>query len=278
VCSIGPITPPLRTVTLCGFSREAMNTTYAERRQRPFLVNDRETYWSADERFFLFWCKGESRWKGCCTSHLAKIQEGRSVSFVGAPLGLDILSASLPKGWHEWQNKEWVLAEKAGVASIGPAPLLLRSVTLSGFKRSQVNVKYEERRSPDFLVNHRETYCSLDGKHFLYWCIKESRWKGSNISHLRKIQAGASSSYLGAPLNADILSPALVKGWHEWRRKEWIFGARAGIGAIGCSEEPTQEEEAPTVRVPAAEAEDESGTEPPTPPLNGEDPYSVLSE
>lgn len=253
VTGIGPTTPPLRTVTLVGFSRQAINTVYSERRQPGYRVCDRETFWSGDERYFLFWCKDESRWKGSVTSHLPLIREGRSTSFIGAPLGIDILASSFPKGWYEWQNKEWVLREGAGVATVGPTPLLLRTVTLSGFSRKGVNVRYEERRSPDYQVGHRETFFSADGKWFVYWSSGEMRWKVSQVNYLQKVQLGGSSGYLGGPVGADILSPVLTWGWHEWRKGAWNFKATAGVCAIGCSEEHDVEDDPEPEAFPGAE-------------------------
>lgn len=237
VTSIGPVSPALRTITLAGFSRRAINTVYTERRQPKYLVSNRETYWSGDERYFLFWCKDESRWKGSVTSHLEQILGGKSTSFIGAPLGIDILSSTCPKGWYEWQSKEWVLQEGAGVSQVGPSPLLLRTVTLAGFSREACNIKFEERRSPDFLVNSRETYFASDGKWFIYWCDAETRWKACHANYLQKVQLGSSTGYLSAPVGADLTSPMLARGWHEWKNGAWHFKTFAGVCSIGCSED-----------------------------------------
>jgi len=237
ISSIGPVTAPLRTVTLAGFERALVNTDYLERRQLEFSVNARETYWSLDGQQLLYWCKKETRWKSCASSHLDKIQSGCSVGFAGAPVKADILSPSLLKGWHEWYGKEWVFRPHAGVCDIRPGVASLRTVTLEGFKRAAMNKRYHECRRPDSFINGRETYCSLDRAHLIYWCAKESRWKASCTSHVPRIRAGRSSGFLGAPLCSDILSPSLLRGWHEWHEKRWSFRLGAGVASIGVIEE-----------------------------------------
>jgi len=235
VCCVGPLTPPLRTVTLAGFTRRGMNTTYFERRQRPYQVGGRETFWSTCEKYFVYWCGKESRWKATSASHLEKVQGGKSSCFMSAPAGADILAGGPPRGWHEWTEKDWVLRKDAGVAKSGPSPLELRTVKLGGFLREGLNATFEERRAAAFLVNGREIFMSVDGTHFLFWCVKESRWKGSDTRHLAGAKAGESKSFAGAPVGADILAPTPLVGWHEWTKTGWAYRPAAGVAALGCS-------------------------------------------
>lgn len=109
----------LQTVTLGGFARAELNTTFTERFRPRFLVNGRETYWSADGASFLYWSSAESRWKGTLGGDLERVQGGASPGFVGAPDGVDLASADLPKAWHEWDGAAWRLRERGGVSAIG---------------------------------------------------------------------------------------------------------------------------------------------------------------
>lgn len=117
----GCIHAELRTVSLCGFQRGGMNTTYVERRDPHLVVEDREVYVSQDGQYFLYWCSAETRWKGCLSSHFQKVQKGGSLGLLGAPLGVDLLAPSLCRGWHEWIGSRWLFHSKAGVSSFGTA-------------------------------------------------------------------------------------------------------------------------------------------------------------
>jgi len=235
VSSIEPVSTPMRSVVLGGFLRTVLNTEYVERRQLQYLVNSRETYWSRDGQLLLFWCEAGTRWKGCSATHFKKIQAGKSAGYVCAPQRANLISCSLLKGWHEWCGKEWTLRERAGVVALGRESARLRTVTLGGFKRAAVNSKYTECRRETLAVNGREIYIAKDKLHFIYWCSSESRWKVCATSHFRRVRDGAGAGYLGAPLYTDIISIALLKGWHEWFKKEWQFRISAGVVAIGMA-------------------------------------------
>merc|ERR1712048_1455389 len=98
-------------------------------------------------------------------------------AIIGGPVGTDILSPSLLRGWHEWDGVTWVKHRDAGVISIGPVAALSRIVVLIGFTALALNARYIERRQPTFMVNNHETFWSIDGEYFIFWCNKESRWK-----------------------------------------------------------------------------------------------------
>jgi len=221
---------PLQSLSLSGFERPSMNVQFVERRQPEFAVNGRETFWCLDGSCFIYWCKQESRWKGSCSSDLHKNQAGSCYGFAGAPVDADISSPSLIKGWHEWDGERWVLRPGAGVDSIGPLEAPLRAITLSGFGRVEVNTQFVERRQPEYAINERETYWSLDGHHLLYWCAKESRWKVSYSRDLQRNQEGGCFGFLGAPQGADVA--ALRRSWHEWDGVKWVLNRSAGISNV----------------------------------------------
>jgi len=113
----------------------------------------------------------------------------------------------------------------------GRAPL--QTITLNGFVKSDMNIKYVERRQLEFTVNDCETYWSESGEYFIYWCQKETRWKGSRASDLPEVQGGRNCGFVGSPLGADILSPSFSKGWYEYDGTAWVLRPNAGISSIG---------------------------------------------
>ncbi|CAJ1351849.1 unnamed protein product, partial [Effrenium voratum] len=233
-----PVTAPLRALQLVGFWRNMVNTSYVERRHLEFIVNSRETYWSTDGSLFLYWCPKETRWRGSRAQDLLKVQQGESVALFGAPRGNDILSSK--RGWHELQNKEWIVGNSAG-ANIDNTSLRTRRIFLVGFAAEGINGEYRESRLKELMVNDREIYLekadSTEMRHFLYWSKVEQRWKGTLYSNLQRIQGGKQSAIIGAPQMADILDCALLKGWHEWTGADWAYRPNAGVGALGvCSE------------------------------------------
>lgn len=106
-------------------------------------------------------------------------------------------------------------------------------ITLVGFKGSGLNAKYVERRRPGFSVNGLATYWSLDGVYFLYYCEKESRWKGTRWDNLEKVQKGGGSGFIAAPIGADVRSPTRPsKGWAEWDSATWVLRKTAGVASV----------------------------------------------
>merc|ERR1712217_794127 len=55
---------------------------------------------------------------------------------------------------------------------------------------------------------------------------------GTATSKLQKVRAGSGVSWIGAPVGADLLAPALLKGWQEWYEKKWVFRSMAGVAAM----------------------------------------------
>jgi len=108
---------------LRGFAKQEMNLDYIERRQPEFTVNGRETFWSAGSQFFIYWCKKETRWKGTRAEDLQRVQAGRSLGFIGSPVGNDLLDPPRRLGWHEWDGSAWVQQLEAGVACVKPDPM-----------------------------------------------------------------------------------------------------------------------------------------------------------
>ncbi|CAK0910293.1 unnamed protein product, partial [Prorocentrum cordatum] len=235
---------PPKVVLLAGFERALLNKAYVERREPRHVVGGRETFWSqdkgAEQQHLLYYSAQEQRWKCTRASDFERVRDGGSPGYAAAPQEAHLLSPSLVRGWHEWDKAaaSWKLRPAGGVCSIGPLSPPLRSVTLAGFARPAVNGRYRERRQLEFGVGGRETYWTEDGEMFLYWCGKDSRWKGSAASHLQKIQGGSPACHVGAPVGADLLSPALLRGWHEWHEKAWVPRPCAGICAIDPSPTP----------------------------------------
>jgi len=223
----------LQSITLEGFQRAELNTTYVQRWQPEFAVNGHPTYWSSDGKFLVYWCQPEQRWKGSRTMDLPKLQSGGSLGLIGSPQGADIFCPSFFKGWHEWDGLEWLLMADAGIASIGAVSAPLQTLTLTSFSESGMNVKYTERRHSGSIINGRETYWSSDEQFFIYWCKQEHRWKGCCASHLDKINAGGTFGNISSPQGEEITLPSLYKGWHEWDGTEWTLRPSMGIANVG---------------------------------------------
>jgi len=120
ISTLGPANKQLRIVTLAGFQGGALNSEYDELRESMYCVNYRETYWSVDREYFLFWCSKDARWKGSRRQDLQKIQEGRSPAIIAAPAKQDLLRGTYLKGWREFQSGkgDWVLLQDAGVVAL----------------------------------------------------------------------------------------------------------------------------------------------------------------
>jgi len=128
------------------------------------------------------------------------------------------------EAYARW-GREMALQQRGG------APL--QTVTLSGFVKEEINSRYVERRQLEFTVNDRDTYWSVSGQFFIYWCIKENRWKGSRSSDLPEIQGGRGCGFVASPIGQNLLAPSLAKGWHEWDGEGWVLRPSAGISSSG---------------------------------------------
>merc|ERR1740129_1800639 len=53
----------LRTVTLGGFTKEALNDEYLEGPTEEFDMQGRETYWQAAGQYFMYYCDGFQKWR-----------------------------------------------------------------------------------------------------------------------------------------------------------------------------------------------------------------------
>jgi len=238
---VGKTMDSRQTITLAGFSRTGMNSSFTEYRDEEYVVNGRATYWSSDREHFIFWCKNESRWKANRAADLAKIRNGRGTAVAAAPVGEDLFCPSLFKGWFEWDGMVWKLRANAGIASIGrqdEAAKPPRSFVLTGFNASAFNTTFVERREPKFAIDGHPSFLSMDGGVIIYYSAKETRWKGSRAVDIAKIKAGGSPAVLGAPPGEDLfnLGPARLKGWHEWDGSAWKPCPNAGIASVGKSE------------------------------------------
>mmetsp|Transcript_42923 Transcript_42923/g.98535 ORF Transcript_42923/g.98535 Transcript_42923/m.98535 type:complete len:490 (+) Transcript_42923:64-1533(+) len=221
----------LRCISLAGFELDTVNVTYTEARLAEFLVNDHETYYSQNGLFVMYYCKKEGRWKVARTLDLQRIKSGRSVGILGAPQGDDLLAASHRRGWYEWDGMVWVARVAAGVHQctfVGDVP---HALVLEGFAHEAMNGRFVERREPGSLVNGRSTFVAENGQCFLYWCMKEARWKGTRMGDMPKVRAGKGLGFTGAPPGADILAKELKSGWLEWDGDKWVVQSKAGIAS-----------------------------------------------
>mmetsp|Transcript_5120 Transcript_5120/g.11375 ORF Transcript_5120/g.11375 Transcript_5120/m.11375 type:complete len:525 (-) Transcript_5120:81-1655(-) len=223
----------LRCVVLGGFQLRTVNIAFTEVRLAEFIINDRETYWSHDGVFVLYYCSREKRWKVARSFDIPRIREGKSLGILGAPPGPDITASTQKGGWHEWDGMVWAARPTAGVRSVTIVGEEPQALTLGGFAHPGLNGRFVERRQAESLVNGRPTYWSENGQCFLYWCAKESRWKGSRMADMPEVQGGRSLGFAGAPFGADILSKELRSNWLEWDGTKWIIQPKAGIVTAG---------------------------------------------
>mmetsp|Transcript_82571 Transcript_82571/g.145911 ORF Transcript_82571/g.145911 Transcript_82571/m.145911 type:complete len:1063 (+) Transcript_82571:1-3189(+) len=107
----------MRTITLAGFEIDGVNVQYRERREPKLMVDQNETYWTANQDFFLFWCGKHSRWRVGRATDWARIQSGDPLSVAEGPQNcVDLRAPS--KGWHEWKAPKWVYRKHAGITSV----------------------------------------------------------------------------------------------------------------------------------------------------------------
>lgn len=111
----------LRGVKLNGFSLPELNVLFVERKGQPFAMNDRETYWSAANDFFLYYSKSTNTWGAAKAKRFQQVKHGQSHGFAHSPEGAEIWDKATGKGWREWepQANQWVVRPDAGVESRG---------------------------------------------------------------------------------------------------------------------------------------------------------------
>lgn len=106
-----------RTVTMGGFSRPELNARYTERFGLDYVVAQRETYWTLDLGYFLYYCRFSKQWIiGWGEHNLEKIRDKKICDYTAkGPVGDDILDVNRPRGWSEWKDGKLVEAPMAGV-------------------------------------------------------------------------------------------------------------------------------------------------------------------
>lgn len=119
----------LRGVKLAGFKNTDMNTLFVEKNDPRLLVNERETYWPASGKFFIYRSASTNTWGvGKATRFLA-IKSGKSNGRAHSPKGFELWldvneiqhSGNSTKSWREWdpEANSWKRRAGAGVQSRG---------------------------------------------------------------------------------------------------------------------------------------------------------------
>eukprot|EP00929_Paragymnodinium_shiwhaense_P083678 TRINITY_DN4467_c0_g1_i1.p1 TRINITY_DN4467_c0_g1~~TRINITY_DN4467_c0_g1_i1.p1 ORF type:complete len:638 (+),score=128.32 TRINITY_DN4467_c0_g1_i1:102-2015(+) len=228
----------LRVVTLKGFEYPGLNTQFIERKDPNAKVNGHETYWAADNEWFLFWCNKEERWKGAPAGKLPRVVDGQSSGIIGAPCGPESENLNCPAvmtGWHEWDGMTWKMRPTAGIRRIDRISEPRRCVTLGGFTAHALNCSYTEYTAAESKVGGQVTYWNADATFFLFWNEADGRWKLSRAEDFLKAKAGGKACVLGAPHGADLFSTGRCVGWHEWDGTAWQPRPDAGLVAVGVA-------------------------------------------
>lgn len=119
----------LRGVKLAGFKNPDMNSLFVEKNDPRLMVNERETYWPASGKFFIYRSVSTNTWGvGKATRFLA-IKDGKSNGRAHSPKGFELWldvneiqhSANANKSWREWdaEANAWKRRAGAGVLSRG---------------------------------------------------------------------------------------------------------------------------------------------------------------
>lgn len=111
----------LRGVKLTGFSLPALNVLFVERRGPTFVMNDRETYWTAANDYFMYYSKTTNTWGVAKAKRFQQVKHGQSHGYAHSPEGNEIWDKAESKGWREWdpQANQWVMRSEGGVESRG---------------------------------------------------------------------------------------------------------------------------------------------------------------
>lgn len=110
-----------RTVTLGGFTYGPLNAVYTERLGTEWHIHGRQTYWSADGTFFIFWV-GDERylfWGLAPLSCFQANKQGGSFSVAHGPERGELLRIPWLRNWHEFVDPSWVQHPRAGVHGLG---------------------------------------------------------------------------------------------------------------------------------------------------------------
>jgi len=148
-----------RTVTMGGFRRAELNARYTERFGDEYLVNGRETYWTVDLAYFLYWCDWVEQW--IIGFNFESVRGGRCDYTATGPHGVDILDPFKPKGWSEFTgSRGLVKAPQAGV-DILSTQAWLHSYVSSGVQHDSLDMHAECKRPPYDPINYTRVYKHL---------------------------------------------------------------------------------------------------------------------
>lgn len=119
-----------RSVVLSNFWLAGANGVYNERVGPRWTVEVWETYWSPDGRLVLFACGSPfPRWSLGGAHYFEELRRGACAGAAVAPIGVELLDTSLPRGWHEWNGAAWEFNSQAGVSYVGEACSSTDSIT-----------------------------------------------------------------------------------------------------------------------------------------------------
>jgi len=119
----------LRGITLHGFHTPALNVLFIESRDARTKVNDRETYWTVANDYFLYYSKTTSTWGIAKARRFQAVIAGNSNGVAHSQEGYEIWpsanakadAARTPVSWREWDAKagKWLTRANAGVENRG---------------------------------------------------------------------------------------------------------------------------------------------------------------
>eukprot|EP00930_Biecheleria_cincta_P042147 TRINITY_DN2899_c0_g1_i1.p1 TRINITY_DN2899_c0_g1~~TRINITY_DN2899_c0_g1_i1.p1 ORF type:complete len:508 (+),score=62.50 TRINITY_DN2899_c0_g1_i1:90-1613(+) len=119
----------LRGVKLGGFKKEEMNVLFVEKNDPRLLVNDRETYWPASGRYFIYKSASTDTWGVGKATRFNAIKAGKSNGRAHSPKGYELWldvneirhSGNSSKSWREFdvETNTWKRRAGAGVRSRG---------------------------------------------------------------------------------------------------------------------------------------------------------------
>jgi hypothetical protein len=128
----------------------------------------------------------------------------------------------------------------------------LRTITLGGFKMTDLNEEYLEGPGEPFRMQGRETYWQASGKYFIFFCRRFSKWRIAAISAFGQNKDGNCLSFVSDNFpGRDIRSASLTKGWNEVEGEQWVYREEAGVVDVGTLGDQMDRE------VPAGDAEQE---------------------
>mmetsp|Transcript_58286 Transcript_58286/g.138880 ORF Transcript_58286/g.138880 Transcript_58286/m.138880 type:complete len:740 (-) Transcript_58286:172-2391(-) len=113
-----------------------------------------------------------------------------------------------------------------------------RGLQMGGFQKSSLNTIFVERSEPEFRVNGRETYWSVQESHLLFFSTSIGVWSFTQARTFPQVKAGEWCSIAHGPKGLDVAAPDAVKvkkGWREWDRQAngWMERDNAGIASVG---------------------------------------------